>query len=216
MTSLMKRKRCRRVSHIAHAKSHSACMRLGMSVAYAKEVVMISRQDVLTLTGFSASAFNSLAHREMLPFSAGPSAQHGRYTEEQVVRLCLFKALTAAGLPQAQATDTLRMGFWPIQTFLAREPQPARADVLLGAINSEAESAGASKWRPAVGLWTPTKCLVHAVVADGVERVAHGPTAVVFTNASQAMTHLYARAYRRSRSGGDLAEWAKLFRAVLP
>lgn len=177
---------------------------------------MISRQDVLTLTGFSAPAFNSLAHRDMLPFSSGPSVLHGRYTEEHVVRLCLFKALTAAGLPQAQATDTLRVGFWPIQTFLAGEPQPARADILLGAISSGTATGGGSAWRPAVALWTPTKCLVHAVDGDAVERVAHGPTAVVLANASDAMTRLYARAYRRSRSGGDLAEWAKLFRAVLP
>lgn len=174
---------------------------------------MIAKHDLLTLTEWTTSGFNSLAHRGMLPFRPGPSAKHGQYTEEQAVRLCFLKAFTLAGMSQGNAANALRTGFNSIQSYLARRPQPGRADVLLGAVSDGVVGVEDEDWRLAVSLWSGSKTLTQVSDGSQTSRLEKAPGVAVFINASQVMASMQSRAYLRGRAGSDLAEWVALFRA---
>ncbi len=92
------------------------------------------RSDMLKITGWTSTAFNNVAARGHLPFTARTrEATWGDYSADDACRLAIMAALSEAGWSQQAAAKSVRAGFNRLKA-AAKQAEDSAATWLFGSV----------------------------------------------------------------------------------
>lgn len=175
--------------------------------------MVMRRAELLYLADMTATSFNSLAVRALLPFPPSRSGNGwASYHDADALRLSLLRALTQAGQPQSRAARLVRGHFEDLVEYAECATSPSTTPFLFGAAVLKGRSVEADADPEILAIVTETGRIDRSLEAElsAQKRETADVEELCLVNVTACMEAVLGRA---SSMTGQMVKLGRLMRA---